>query len=57
MLEIELTEENMDLLLEDPPAESARPFVPRIDEPNVLWVSHRNHVRCKWDARDLAQTS
>ena len=49
MLQIELTQETMDLLLEAPaPAESARPFVPRVTEPNVAWVAHRNHVRCHW---------
>ena len=48
-LQIELTQENMDLLLEDPPAVSA-PFNPDVSAryPNVFWVSLRNHVRCTW---------
>ena len=51
VLRIELTQENMDLLLEEPPAESA-PFSPRIEQPDVVWVASRNHVRCTyWDSK------
>ena len=48
-LQIELTQENMDLLLEDPPAVSA-PFNPKYleDYPNVSWISARNHLRITW---------
>ena len=35
VLQLELTSENMDLLAEIPPAESARPFIPTIEQPNV----------------------
>ena len=37
VLQIELTKENMDLLLEDPPAVSA-PFTPKISHPDVYSV-------------------
>ena len=47
VLQIELTKENMDLLLEDPPAASAQ-FVPSIIHPDVTWVAGRNHVRCTY---------
>ena len=47
VLQIELTQENMDLLLEDPPAASAQ-FVPSIIHPDVTWVAGRNHVRCQY---------
>ena len=54
VLQIELTEENIDLLLEEPPAESS-PFVPEIIEPDVVWVCTRNHVRCTfWDSKKKA---
>jgi hypothetical protein len=50
VLQIELTKENMDLLLEDPSAVSV-PFTPDINHPDVIWVGGRNHVRCKyWDS-------
>ena len=53
VLQIELTQENMDILLEEPPAESA-PFSPRIDQPNVVWVASRNHARCTyWDSKKI----
>ena len=38
----------MDFLLEASPAESAKPFCPRIEEPNVTWKPSRGHVRCTW---------
>ena len=51
VLQIELTKENMDLLLEDPPAASA-PFTPKISQTDVVWLSHRNHVRCTyWESK------
>ena len=47
-LQIELTRENIELLLEDPPAGSAR-FVPSLAAfPNVSWIGDRNHVRTVW---------
>ena len=50
-LQIELTQENMDLLLEEPPDEPA-PFNPATAVsascPNVYWVTLRNAVRCTW---------
>ena len=47
-LQIELTQENMDLLLEDPPAVSA-PFNPNLEDyPNVTWISARSHLRIRW---------
>ena len=52
VLQIELTNENMDLLLEDPPAASAPAFTPKISQPDVVWVGCRNHVRCTyWDSK------
>lgn len=54
VLQIELSKENMDLLLEDPPAASA-PFTPRLNQPAVSWVGGRNHVRCSyWDSKKKA---
>ena len=51
-LQIELTEENMDLMLEAPPAESAR-FNPNLAGfPQARWVAKRGHVRCSyWDSK------
>ena len=51
-LQIELTQENMDLLLEAPPAESA-PFNPNLAAfPQAKWVAKRGHVRCSyWDSK------
>ena len=42
VLNIELNQENMDLLLESPPAASACPFVPGIGQPNVSWVKEES---------------
>ena len=51
VLQIELTKENMDLLLESPPAAPA-PFTPKITQPDVTWVRFRNQVRCSyWDSK------
>ena len=51
VLQIELTKENMDLLLEDPPAASA-PFTPKISQTDAICLSHRNHVRCTyWESK------
>ena len=47
VLQLELTNTNIDLLLEDPPAVPA-PWLPSMSHPNVHWVAVRNHVRCKW---------
>ena len=51
-LQIELTQENLDLMLEEPPAVSA-PFVPNLAEfPNTSWVGSRKCVRTSyWDSR------
>ena len=50
-LQIELSQENMDLLLEEPPDDPA-PFNPAAAVsaryPNVHWVTLRNAVRCTW---------
>jgi len=48
-LEIELTDDNLDLMREDPPAASAQ-FNPAVSAqyPTVRWVSKRNSVRCTW---------
>ena len=51
-LQIELSEDNLDLLLEEPPAASA-PFIPNLAEfPNTSWVVGRNCVRTSyWDSK------
>ena len=52
-LQIEITESNLDLLLEEPPAAPA-PFKPEIEQQNVPWVKSRNSVRCTyWDSETL----
>mgnify|MGYP003300475072 CR=1 FL=1 len=51
VLQIELSQFNLDLLLEEPRAEPT-PFTPNIEQPDVVWVKDRNHVRCTyWDSR------
>ena len=60
-LQIELSQENMDLLLEEPPDEPA-PFNPAAEVaaryPNVHWLTHRNAVRCTWyDSKKKKQTT
>ena len=53
ILQIELTQSNLDLLLEKPPA-AAAPFKPKIEQQDVFWVKSRNSVRCKyWDSEAL----
>ena len=50
MLQIELTQPNLDLLMEDPaevPAESA-PWVSYVEHPHVQWIPCRNTLQCKW---------
>ena len=47
VLQIELTQPNLDLLLEDPPAESA-PWAPTLKHENVYWIASRSMVRCTW---------
>ena len=42
-----MTQDNLDLLLEEPRPEET-PFTPEIDQPNVVWVKDRNHVRCTY---------
>ena len=49
VLQLELTHDNLNLLLEEPRPEAAPPvFTPRIDQPNVVWVNARTQVRCKY---------
>ena len=51
VLQIELSQTNLDLLLETPGPEPA-PFTPIIEQPDVVWVKDRNHVRCRyWDSK------
>ena len=51
VLKIELTDFNMQLLLEDPPAESA-PWYPQIDQENMFWASAQSQVRCSlWGSK------
>ena len=53
VLQIEITQSNLDLLLEEPPAEPA-PWKPEIEQQDVYWVESRNHVRCTyWDSKKL----
>ena len=47
VLQLELTQSNLDLLLEEPRVE-ATPFTPIIDQPDVVWVKDRNAVRCRF---------
>jgi len=50
-LQIEMTQPNLDLLLESPPAETA-PWKPEIEQQDVRWVDTRHHVRCRyWDSK------
>ena len=46
-LQIELTQPNLDLLMEDPPAESV-PWVSDVEHPNVQWIPCRNMFQCHW---------
>ena len=46
-LQIEITESNLDLLLEEPPAAPA-PFKPEIEQQDVIWIKSRNSVRCTY---------
>jgi hypothetical protein len=45
VLQLEITQPNLDLLLDEPPAEPA-PWIPTLDHANVHWVGSRNRVRC-----------
>jgi hypothetical protein len=47
VLQLEMTQPNLDLLLDDPPAESA-PWKPELDHEDVFWIPSRNQVRCYW---------
>ena len=47
VLQIELTQSNLDLLLLEPTAGSA-PWKPAIDHANVCWIASRSMVRCVW---------
>ena len=50
VLQLEITQPNLDLLLDDPPAEPA-PWMPNLDHGNVHWYPFRNQVRCYyWDS-------
>ena len=51
VLSLEITQPNLDLLLEEPPAEPA-PWAPTLDHENVYWIASRNQVRCYyWDSK------
>ena len=51
MLQTELSQDNLELLLEEPGPEPT-PFTPIIERPDVVWVKDRNHVRCRyWDSK------
>ena len=47
VLFMEITQLNLDLLLEEPPAVPA-PFTPTIRPENVYWIASRSMVQCKW---------
>ena len=48
VLQIELSRENLDLLLEEPQTAVSAPFTPNIQQPDVFWVNGRNSVRCTY---------
>ena len=48
MLQMELTKDNMELLLKKPPGAESVPWHPRIEEPDVVWQPLRSRVACKW---------
>jgi hypothetical protein len=51
VLQLEITQPNLELLLEQPPAD-ATPWAPQIESANVSWRSSTNTVHCKyWDSR------
>ena len=53
MLQIEITQPNLDLLLEEPPAEPA-PWIPELEQQNVYWIPSRNQLQCLyWDSKKL----
>ena len=53
VLQIEITQPNLDLLLEEPPAEPA-PWIPELDQQNVYWIPSRNQLHCVyWDGKKM----
>ena len=44
---MEIAQPNLDLLLEEPPAEPA-PWTPTIEQENVYWLASRKMVQCRW---------
>ena len=53
VLQIEITQPNLDLLLEEPPAEPA-PWIPEVEQQNVYWNPRRNQLQCLyWDSKKL----
>ena len=49
VLRIEVTKANLELLLEEPPAE-ATAWIPDVDETNIYWIPSREKLQCKyWD--------
>ena len=59
VLQIELTNENIDLLLEGPPTESVQftPTICGVNCPDVTWYSPRNHLRCTyWNSKKQTWT-
>ena len=45
VLRIEVTQSYLDLLLEEPPAETA-PWMPAVEETNVYWIPSRKKTQC-----------
>ena len=53
VLHLEVTQFNLELLLEQPPAETA-PWKPKIESPDVHWRTSTNSLFCKyWDSRAI----
>ena len=57
VLQLEITLPNLELLLEQPPAESA-PWTPKIESADVHWRTSTNALNCKyWDSRAMKYKS
>ena len=53
VLRIEVTKANLELLLEEPPAE-ATAWIPDVDETNIYWIPSREKLQCKyWDSAKM----
>ena len=56
VLRIEITQPNMELLLEEPPAEAV-PWMPEVNETNVYWIPSRRKLQCMyWDSAKMRLT-